>query len=70
LRAADEVLIRERATDRLNTTQHPMLRPIRLTWAWVVFLAVVLPLALYVGISFGLSSGIDYLFPNASVRCR
>lgn len=45
------------------------LRPIRHTWAVIAFLILVLPVALYVGVQFGLH-GVDYLFPTAIVRCE
>lgn len=43
--------------------------PVRIHWTTVLLVIVVLPLVLYAGIEFGLT-GVDYLFPGASVRCH
>ena len=50
-------------------TDPAYLRPIRHTWAVILFLIIILPIALYVGVQFGLY-GVDYLFPTAIVRCE
>jgi hypothetical protein len=48
--------------------EHVLLRP-RPKWAVIVALIIILPLALYVGVYFGLN-GVDYIFPTATVRCQ